>query len=358
MNSNFYEYINISNVINKLNLKKTNQIGNNIYVVCPFCQNGNEKNGYLKANIINNLYICNNCQTSGTSVELYASMKYITTKEAYIRLSREAPILDNIPYIFNNPIKDENYRDLVYNEFLDIQTLSNKHKEKLINMGFSEKYILENKFKTIECSKKRIGEICKELENKGYKLDGLPGFYQDNNFKWTYKSHRGIFIPVTLYNKIQGLRILLDEPYYLDTENIWFSSNNEYNGTKASNWPMILKESTLNWIDIYNCTTESIIIATDMILAHKLFNNTGQTVIGIPNNINKELILNIVKKMNVSKVILYVDKYTILHTDVSICKNLINVLEEQKISIDFRIAVTENNIGNDLTSSENVIKIA
>ena len=74
-------------------------------------------------------------------------------------------------------------------------------------------------------------------------------------------------------------RILLDNEYRLDTENIWFSSNNEYNGTKASNWPMILKDNTVNWIDMYNSdNSKSIIIATEMILAHKLFNNTNKTV--------------------------------------------------------------------------------
>ena len=56
----------------------------------------------------------------------------------------------------------------------------------------------------------------------------------------------GLFLDSYDKNKIQGLRILLNDEYKLDTENIWFSSNNEYNGTKASNWPMILKEEKSN----------------------------------------------------------------------------------------------------------------
>ena len=39
------------------------------------------------------------------------------------------------------------------------------------------------------------------------------GFFQDTDFKWTYKSHKGIFIPAFFNNKIQGLRIFLDDKY-------------------------------------------------------------------------------------------------------------------------------------------------
>lgn len=185
------------------------------------------------------------------------------------------------------------------------------------------------------------------------------GFYQDTDFKWTYKSHNGIFIPVILNGKIQGLRILLDNIYKKDTRNIWFSSNNEYNGTKASNWPMLLKDKETNWIDIYNSNdSKSIIIASEMILAHKLFYNTNKTVIGIPNNIDKDLILNIVKRMNISEVFLYVDKYTILHTSNLIYENVIQALEKQKIKVNFRIAMNETDVGRDLNRYEEKRKIA
>ena len=123
MQNNVFECINITNVINKLELKKTNQIGNNIFVCCPFCQSKKEKNGYMKINMQNNCYICDNCEASGTSIELYAKLKYMTNKEAFTQLLREIPVLDNMPYVYNNPIKNELYRDIVYNSFLDMQTL-------------------------------------------------------------------------------------------------------------------------------------------------------------------------------------------------------------------------------------------
>lgn len=173
MQNNVYECINISNVINKLKLKKTNQIGSNIYVRCPFCQHKNEKNGYMKINAINNLYICDNCESRGTSIDLYAKIKHIDTKEAFKQLLKEIPVLDDMPYVYNNPVKDEYHRDIVYCNFLDLQQLNKFHKEKLKNMGFTDEYILKNRFKSIENRSKKKKEICMKLQNQGFKLDGI-----------------------------------------------------------------------------------------------------------------------------------------------------------------------------------------
>lgn len=170
MNYKFYEHINISNVINKLHLEKTAQIGNNIYVKCPFCL---DVECIMKANMINNLFICNRCGKSGTSISLYADNKYLTNKEAYKILLREMPVLDNIQYTFTNPIKDECYRDLVYNKFLDLQSLNKSHQNKLLEMGFSEEYIVDNRFKSIENNASRKKEICKRLQEDGLKLEGI-----------------------------------------------------------------------------------------------------------------------------------------------------------------------------------------
>lgn len=171
------------------------------------------------------------------------------------------------------------------------------------------------------------------------------GFYQDTDFKWTYKSHEGMFVPVNLNNKIQGLRVFLDNKYKKDIENIWFSSKNDYNGTKASNWPIILKEESTNWIDIYNSkeNSNSIIIATEIILAHKLFNDTHKTVIGVPNNVNKEVLLSMVNRIKVREVFLYVDNYTILHTSTLIYQNIIETLEREGIKVNFRVALGNKN---------------
>lgn len=176
MKNKMYECISIENVINKLNLKRTHQIGNNIYINCPFCQSKNQKSGYMKADIIKNLYICNNCENTGTSIELYAKLKYMSNKDAFKELMKEIPVLDSRPYIFNNPVKDEQYRDIVYNKFLKKQTLSTGHYEKLRSMNFTDDYIRNNGFKSIENHSDKKKEICKELQKEGLRIDGIPGF--------------------------------------------------------------------------------------------------------------------------------------------------------------------------------------
>lgn len=343
MENNSYDCINITNVINKLDLKITKVKGKNIYVNCPFCQSNNEKNGYMKIDITQNIYICNNCHSMGSSIKLYGDVKHIYTKNAYYKLLKEKPELSYFSYINNNQIKDEYYRDLVYSNFLELLNLENNHKTKLINMNLSEEYVTKNRFRSIENNTYKKKIICKKLQEKGFKLNGLPGFYQDKDFKWTFKSHKGIFIPVVFNNKIQGLRILLDEKYANDTTSIWFSSNNEYNGTKAINWPLFLNGKNSNWTDIYNSNKNNKgIIATEMIDAHRLFNKYNKITIGIPNNIETEVLLSIINRMNISEIDLYIDDYTIIHNPVLISSNVLNPLKDNNIKYNFKLTKCEN----------------
>ena len=140
-NNNVFECINITNVLNQLHLRKTYTKGNITYAICPFCQNSSEKNGYLKINTTKNVYVCRQCEASGSSIDLYANVKYITTKDAFKILLMETPVLDNIPYTYNNPVKDEYYRDTVYRSFLEKLQLNDEHYKKLKNMKFTDKYI-------------------------------------------------------------------------------------------------------------------------------------------------------------------------------------------------------------------------
>jgi len=117
---------------------------------------------------------------------------------------------------------------------------------------------------------------------------------------------------------------------------------------------MVLSDKETNWFDMYNTKkSQSIIIATEMLLGHKIFNDTNKTVIAIPNNIDKELILSIVNRMNVSKVFLYADEFSLLHTSSAIYINVIQALEEQNIKVDFRVALTETSISSDNETVEN-----
>ena len=72
----------------------------------------------------------------------------------------------------------------------------------------------------------------------------MPGFYLNKQMKWTFKSHKGFFVPVIYDNEIKGLRIHLENEYKLKTTDIWFSSANEYQGTASTNNIMIFVPET------------------------------------------------------------------------------------------------------------------
>lgn len=83
------------------------------------------------------------------------------------------------------------------------------------------------------------------------------GFYINEQMKWTFKSHKGFFIPVIYNEHIKGLRIHLETEYKFDTTDIWFSSGNEYKGASAKNSMMIFVPKDYKKIKMYNIKSEN-----------------------------------------------------------------------------------------------------
>ena len=126
-------------------------------------------------------------------------------------------------------------------------------------------------FKTIPTKDSEKVEICRKLIDEGIDLEGIPGFFKDRKFRWNFKSHKGIFVPIFQNCKITALRIHLDNEYNTDTTDIWFSSSQENNGTKQDNNIMFLYPKN-NRLQIINNNQEKkdIIIVSEMILAYKI----------------------------------------------------------------------------------------
>lgn len=269
----------IINVKNKLGLVETFSKKDIIYVKCPFCCS---ITGEMKLNITNNSYICKNCEQRGYSIGLYSKLRQISNKEAYKQLiSQEANISNNLKSTFiTNGKRNSEELDIVYQAFLDKLELDSKHTMKLMKYGFSINEIEKIGFKSIPNNEKVKIRICKELIDEGIELGGIPGFFKDNRFRWTFKSHNGIFIPIINNCKITSLRIHLDKKYNTDTTDIWFSSSQENEGTKINNNIMIIYPEN-NRIQIMNNVMErkNIIIASEMILAYKLANKYKETII-------------------------------------------------------------------------------
>lgn len=168
--------ISIINVKNKLHLLETFSSGDIIYVRCPFC---NSLKGSMKLNIVNNSYICKNCEEGGYAIGLYAKYNGITNKEAYkILINDEANLEDifNIRTVINDK-KSANELDYIYGTFLDMLDLSSYDTMKLLKLGFSIEQIEEIGFKTIPINEQDKINICKRLIDNGFELKGVPRIF-------------------------------------------------------------------------------------------------------------------------------------------------------------------------------------
>lgn len=86
-----------------------------------------------------------------------------------------------------------------------------KHRNYLKEQGFLDSTIDIQLYRTIPKSyikRRLIGNILK----RKYDLAGIPGFYQEEDFGWTFTNAKGFFIPILdENNKIQGLAIHLND---------------------------------------------------------------------------------------------------------------------------------------------------
>lgn len=269
----------IINVKNKLGLKEIYSKKDIIYVKCPFCSS---QKGTMRLNISNNSYICKECEARGYSIGLYAKNKYISNRQAYQKLITDQADINNnlMTSIITNVKKNNEELDIVYQSFLEKLSLSSDHTMKLLKYGFTIEEIEKIGFKTIPIQEKQKVEICRELTNEGIDLSGIPGFFKDKKFRWNFKSHKGIFIPITDNCKITALRIHLDATYSIDTTDIWFSSSQENEGTKANNNIMILFPEN-NRIQLMNDIEKQrdIIVASEMVLAYKIANTYKNSIV-------------------------------------------------------------------------------
>ena len=113
---------------------------------------------------------------------------------------------------------------------------------------------------------------------------GIPGFFQEEDFKWCFSNTKGFFVPVfDSNNYIQGLSIHLDKPFN-NSSDIWFSSSNKINGTAARTW--IMKNNI-------NEHTENVFLTDNLILGNLIKENIT----------NSYMILKEIEKTNIKNII-------------------------------------------------------
>lgn len=250
----------------------------------------------MSLNSQTNKYCCTRCGAGGYSIGLYARIKGIDTKKAYKELLERECFSPDKSHIEISPINllaDIEIRDAVYRTFLNMLKLEPQHRRYLKSLGFLDSSIDEGLYKTIPKNYIKRRLIGNALSKK-YNLCGIPGFFQEEDFKWCFSRMDGFFVPV--YDKngyIQGLSIHLDKPFN-NNQDIWFSSNNKINGTNARSW--IMKNNITDLSD-------SVIITDNFLLGNLIKETINVPTIAFQNISNSYMILREIEKTNIKNIL-------------------------------------------------------
>lgn len=176
------------------------------------------RHGHLTINPGKETYRCPRCGYSGNvwtmardllgkarGDEFIKDMSYMDTTA--IRRAATRPVFKE------KPMLDIKTRNSVYAELLKKLVLSPTHRDDLLNRGLTEDLINGNQYKTTPSKDSAIG-ISTLLAKDGYPLDGIPGFYKNQEGKWTFMSLPGFLVPIRdTESRIQGMQIRVDKRY-------------------------------------------------------------------------------------------------------------------------------------------------
>ena len=212
------------------------------YVPCPCCDTIRGKK-HLNINLRKEVFRCPRCGISGGIFDLYALYTGIPRDEVRKTLAEQldVPLKEKKPKKLavpqantQYPLADVETRHAVYQAFLSRLSLATDHRENLLARGLTEQDIQKLEYKTTPV----IGmeAIAKRLCLDGFRLAGIPGFYKDENGKWSFaQAERGILIPVRdPKGRIQGLQIRRDNVTRRKFR--WVSSAERAEGCKAEGW--------------------------------------------------------------------------------------------------------------------------
>lgn len=211
---------------------------------CIFCG----KSKKLNINFSKNVYGCNYCGVGGGMVALYADYYNLTPKEAYdeicegLHLKPEQKASFRAPAVKPSKMEDIPLSELAspkdinrtYSMLLSVLTLSEKHKSDLLMRGLTLEQIEEQRFKSTPIF--AFKQIVSRLTEAGCVVEGIPGFYEDTDGKWTLNFSAkcsGFLIPMrAIDGTIRGMQIRLDHPKD-GQKYIWFSSASRKKGVSS-----------------------------------------------------------------------------------------------------------------------------
>lgn len=204
----------ITDVVHLLQLRVRHKNSSSMDVNCPFC---GETKGKMNVNLQKNVFRCNRCDASGGMLELYGRLHGVSSAEAnrqirealgkgeYRTNYQVAPKKEPV-VIFNAELADADVIDRTYQEMLSLLTLNDKHQEDLKKRGLTEEQIEIQRYRSVPLF--GIKNMVQKLLESGQTVKGVPGFYEDQDGKWTINfssKNSGILIPIqSPEGKIQG----------------------------------------------------------------------------------------------------------------------------------------------------------
>ena len=248
------------------------------YVSCPCCDDRYKK--HLNINLLKNVFRCPRCGVHGGVLDMYSlytgtprdqaynTLKQILNDERRFQMpEKRFPAL--IQPLEQCPVTDIDTRHMTYSALLDKLSLAPDHLENLMRRGLDQATIDRLGYKTTPV----VGQaaLVRRLHDDGVYLAGVPGFFIENDGKWTIscsRYNRGILIPIRdIKGRVQGLQLRLDNAEKRKFR--WISSAERKDGCKAEAWThlagpirqeMILIEGPMK-ADIVNALTGQSLLA-------------------------------------------------------------------------------------------------
>lgn len=287
----------ITDVVHLLQLRVRHKNSSSMDVNCPFC---GETKGKMNVNLQKNVFRCNRCDASGGMLELYGRLHGVSSAEAnrqirealgkgeYRTNYQVAPKKEPV-VIFNAELADADVIDRTYQEMLSLLTLNDKHQEDLKKRGLTEEQIEIQRYRSVPLF--GIKNMVQKLLESGQTVKGVPGFYEDQDGKWTINfssKNSGILIPIqSPEGKIQGFQIRLDQVME-GRKYIWLSSVKFKNGVSSGSPVHVI--GNLDAEQIY--LTEGALKGT---IAHYLSGDTFICVAGVNQYRNLKPVLEMLK---------------------------------------------------------------
>lgn len=209
-------------------------------VECPFCGDLRgkcsfciRKNGELK-----NVYHCYHCGAAGNMLTLYAELSGIygrnRYKEAYREIKQElsfsgtdkrqqSTTRNGFVSIVSKKKRislteeELDYRDHVYKEMLTFLKLKETHRRNLLLRGLTLNEVRQMEERGfLSTDDENSVTIARKLLKKGFRLEGVPGFFINRDGDWEaafYRKNNGYLCPVRDgKERIIGFQIRLDVP--------------------------------------------------------------------------------------------------------------------------------------------------